>query len=63
MMPLHKYDVGQIATFRNENRTRVAAPGRYRIVAQRPMIDGEPCYVVRSELEQHDRVVAESDLQ
>ncbi len=62
-MSPHKYIVGETITFINEHRTRLAASGHYRIVAQRPISDGEPWYVIKSDLERYDRVVAESDLQ
>lgn len=62
-MTLHKYVVGETITFVNEDRTRTAATGHYRIVAQRPVTNGEPWYVIKSDLERYDRVVAESDLQ
>jgi hypothetical protein len=62
-MIAHRYDVGETITFHNEDRTRTAATGRYRIVARRPVSNGEPWYVIKSDLERYDRVVAESDLQ
>lgn len=62
-MSPHKYEVGQTIVFVNEDRTRTAATGRYRIVAQRPVSNGEPWYIIKSDLERYDRVVAESDLQ
>jgi hypothetical protein len=62
-MTEHKYAVGETITFINEDRTRSAAGGHYRIVSRRPISNGEPCYVIKSDLERYDRVVAESDLQ
>ncbi len=62
-MTPHKYVVGETITFVNDDRTRAAANGHYRIVAQRPINNGEPFYVIKSDLERYDRVVAESDLQ
>ena len=62
-MIAHRYDVGETITFHNEDRTRSAATGAYRIVARRPVTNGEPWYVIKSDLERYDRVVAESDLQ
>jgi hypothetical protein len=59
----YKFTVGNVITFHNEDRTRAAAGGTYRIVAYRPVTNGEPWYVIKSDLERHDRVVAESDLQ
>ncbi len=62
-MTEHKYSVGETIIFTNEDRTRTAATGHYRIIARRPVSDGEPWYVIKSDLERYDRVVAESDLQ
>jgi hypothetical protein len=62
-MTPHKYVVGETITFINEDRTRTAATGLYRIVARRPVSNGEPWYIIKSDLERYDRVVAESDLQ
>ena len=62
-MTPHKYALGETITFTNVDRTRTAASGSYRIVAQRPVSGGEPWYVIKSTLEPHDRVVAESELQ
>lgn len=62
-MTPYKYTVGDTIAFTNQDRTRSAATGSYRVVAQRPVTDGEPWYVIKSDLERHDRVVAESDLQ
>jgi hypothetical protein len=59
----HKFAVGELITFTNEDRTRTASTGRCRIVARRPVSNGEPWYVIKSDLERYDRVVAESDLQ
>ncbi len=59
----HKFAVGESITFTNEDRTRTAPTGRYRIVARRPVNNGEPWYIIKSDLERYDRVVAESDLQ
>lgn len=62
-MTERKFAIGDWITFTNEDRTRTAAVGRYRIVATRPVNGGEPWYVIKSDLERYDRVVAESDLQ
>ena len=61
-MTEHKYAVGETIIFTNEDRTRSAATGSYRIVARRPVNNGEPWYIIKSDLERYDRVVAESDL-
>jgi muramidase (phage lysozyme) len=61
-MTTYKYAVGESIVFTNGDRTRSAASGRYQIVARRPVNDGKPWYVIKSDLEPHERVVAESDL-
>lgn len=62
-MTPHKFTIGETITFAIKDRTRVANPGHYRIVARRPVSNGEPWYVVKSDLERYERVVAESELQ
>ena len=61
-MIMHKYAIGESITFVNEDRTRTAATGVYRVVGRRPVNNGEPWYIIKSDLERYDRVVAESDL-
>lgn len=61
-MTAHKYAVGERITFMSQDRWRPAAGGHYHVIAQRPVADGEPWYVIKSDLERFDRVVAESDL-
>jgi len=58
----HKYQVGQTLDFRSASRSRSAAAGQYRIVARRPESDGEPMYLIKSELERHERIATESEL-
>jgi hypothetical protein len=58
----YKYKVGQTVDFRSASRTRSAATGHYRVVAQRPPDDGEAVYLIKSELERHDRVARESEM-
>lgn len=60
-MTEHKFRVGQTVDLL-PSTFRPAATGHYTIVALRPM-DGEvPRYLVKSESELHERVVAETDL-
>jgi hypothetical protein len=58
----HKFKIGQTVDFRSASRSRAAAVGRYRFVAQRPPDDGEPTYLIKSDLERHDRVARESEM-
>jgi hypothetical protein len=61
-MIAHKYGIGEFIAFRRTSRLLSAATGDYQVVAHRPISDGEPWYVIRSELERHDRVAAEGEL-
>ena len=61
-MTTHKYAVGESIIFTSQDRWRSATAGHYRVIAQRPVADGEPWYVIKSDLERFDRVVAESEL-
>ena len=58
----HKYKIGETINFRSAARDRTAATGRYRVVGHRPPNEGEPSYLIKSELERHDRVARESEL-
>ena len=58
---LHKFKIGQSvdlipSTFRS------AATGSYEIVSLRPADGGVPQYRIKSQSENHERVVSESDL-
>ena len=58
----HKYQIGETISFQSPAWNRAAASGVYKVVGHRPAAEGEAWYVVKSELERHDRVVRESDL-
>ena len=58
----HRYQVGQTLDFKSASRARSAATGEYKIVACRPPSDGEPMYLIKSELERHERIASESEL-
>jgi hypothetical protein len=62
-MTTHKYAIGEVVAFNALSRRRAAAQGEYDVIAYRPVRDGEPFYIIKSALERHDRVVAESELQ
>jgi len=61
-MSEHKFKVGQTLDFRSASRSRSAATGQYRIVARRPTEGDEPTYLIKSELERHERIANESEL-
>ena len=57
-----KYQIGETIKLQTPAWNRAAATGSYTVVAHRPATEGEVWYVIKSELERHDRVVRESDL-
>jgi hypothetical protein len=60
----HKYKIGQTINFRSAARGPSAPNGQYRVVGYRPPdSNGEPSYRIKSELERHDRIARESELQ
>jgi hypothetical protein len=59
----HKYKIGEKVIFRSSMRGRSASPGQYRVVGHRPPEDGEPSYRIKSDLERHDRIARESEMQ
>jgi hypothetical protein len=63
-MPIHKFRIGQIVTWRPPERGQDAAPGAYMIVARLPPSEetGEFEYQIRNLNEEHERVAKESEL-
>jgi len=63
-MAEHKFKIGQSVYFKNAKvRTALEASlGAYVITRRLPAADGEFQYVIRSAYEDHERVVAESEL-
>jgi hypothetical protein len=61
-MSEHKFQIGQTIIFRSYRGARVAAPGRYEVVGFRPDENGEPSYRIKSELERHERIAREGEL-
>ena len=57
---MRQFDVGQVVTWAPDMFVRDAAPGNYRIIAAMPDRDGDCMYRIKSPLEEHERVVAES---
>ncbi len=57
----HRFRIGQTVDL-IASTSRSAASGRYEIVSLRPTDGGSPQYRVKSKSENHERVVAESDL-
>lgn len=58
---IHKFKIGQTVDL-IRSTSRSAASGRYEIVSLRPVDGGNPQYRVKSQSENHERVVSESDL-
>ena len=59
---MHKFQVGQSVEL-IPRFIRRAAKGSYEIVRLMPQNDEDPQYCVKSIAEQHQRIVAESDLE
>jgi hypothetical protein len=59
----HKYRIGETMNFRSSARGLAAPAGQYRIIGHRPPEGGEPLYRIKSDLERHDRIARESELQ
>jgi hypothetical protein len=59
--PIHKFKIGQTVIL-IASTGRSAALGHYEIVSLRPDDGGSPQYRIKSKNENHERVVAESDL-
>jgi hypothetical protein len=58
---IHKFKVGQSVDL-IPSMARSAAKGNYEIVSLRPADGENPQYRIKSRSENHERVVAESDL-
>jgi hypothetical protein len=58
---IHKFKVGQSVDL-IPSMARSAAKGNYEIVSLRPAEGENPQYRIKSRSENHERVVAESDL-
>ena len=57
---MRQFNVGQVVTWAPDMFLRDAAPGKYKIIAAMPDRDGDRMYRIKSPLEEHERVVAES---
>ena len=55
-----QFTVGEVVTCIPHLICRSAAPGDYQIVGEMPVRDGDHIYRIKSPLEEHERVVAES---
>ncbi len=55
---MHQFNLGEVVTC----GVRYAAPGDYKIIGYMPDLDGERMYRIKSPLEEHQRVVKESQL-
>jgi hypothetical protein len=62
-MPIYKFRIGQIVTYRAAMRGQDAPPGAYMIIARLPQSDdGQFEYRIRNLSEEHERVAKESEL-
>jgi hypothetical protein len=63
-MPIHKFRIGQMVTYRPAERGLDAPPGVYMIVARLPESDddGQLEYRIKSLNKEHERVAKESEL-
>jgi len=59
----HRFRIGETIVFRSSMRGTAAPSGEYRVVGHRPPQDGEPSYRIKSDLERHERIARESELQ
>jgi hypothetical protein len=61
-MLIHKFETGQTVYFSPGPYGDDSARGRYRIVRLLPEADGLPQYRIKSETDDHERVVRESQI-
>jgi hypothetical protein len=63
-MPIHKFRIGQMVTYRPAVRGQDAPPGAYMIIARLPQSEetGQFEYRIRNLNEEHERVANESEL-
>jgi hypothetical protein len=63
-MPIHKFRIGQMVTYRPAERGQDAPAGAYMIIGRLPYGEetGELEYRIRNLNEQHERVAKESEL-
>jgi len=59
----HKYQMGQAVLYSGSFARRHVVGGRYVVIRQLPVRDGDNQYRIRSEQYPHERVVNEFELQ
>jgi hypothetical protein len=59
----HRFQAGQSVSFSGGYPYRDAADGLYRIIQQLPTREGDYQYRIKSEREEFERVVTESELE
>jgi hypothetical protein len=59
---MHQFSTGEVVTCIPDMFLRHAAPGGYKILALMPDRDGDRMYRIKSPLEEHERIVKESNL-
>ncbi len=62
MSSKHKYKIGEELRLASGMRKTALSANRCRIVGYRPFEQGEPSYRIKSDLENHERIVRESEL-
>jgi len=60
---VHKFRCGQRVRLRGNYLHKHAASGSYNVIRQLPYGEGDYQYRIKSEREQHERVVKESELE
>ena len=62
-MPAHQFALGQAVRMKRSLGFSPTLPGSFRITGMLPERNNSPQYRMRSDSEQHDRVVTEADLE
>lgn len=60
---VHKFRCGQRVRLSGSHRYQNTAAGFYQVIRQLPYGEGDNQYRIKSEREQHERVVKESELE
>ena len=58
----HRFGIGNLVQFINQERRRYAQPGVYEVAAQLPEREGKLQYLIKSAREDYQRVIKEDEL-
>jgi hypothetical protein len=58
----YKFKVGETVSFTSPFHGRFSSSGSYTIVAHRPREAGEASYLIKRDLDEHQRIARESEL-